>query len=31
MAGRSQADYRHSVPRRAHAGARVNLPYMYYR
>jgi len=30
MRGESQADYRHSVPKRAHAGCRLNLTFRYY-
>ncbi len=30
MRGESQADYRHSVPKRAHADARINLTFRHY-
>jgi len=30
MRGESQTDYRHSVPKRAHAGTRINLTFRYY-
>lgn len=30
MRGESQAAYRHSVPKRAHAGTRINLTFRYY-